>query len=129
MRQHGDIYLVEIHAQGFDVVLELIGVIAGVKENSLTVVMDESGKAPVQNCSSLLIAKRVVQIENRVLISRGQMSGWILRQQQEGVTDEQQGDRSRDISHSKLRGNFAANSISGLDQGGPKFWRLTANRK
>jgi hypothetical protein len=47
MRQHGDIHLVEVHAQGFDVMLELIGVIAGVKENSLTVVMDESGKAPI----------------------------------------------------------------------------------
>src|SRR5258708_8949437 len=105
MRQHGDIYLVEIHAQGFDVVLELIGVIAGVKENSLTVVMDQSGKAPVQNRSSLLIAKRVVQIKNRVLIRRGQMTGWNLRQQQEGATDEQQGDRPRDISHNKLRDN------------------------
>src|SRR5258708_22962893 len=105
MRQHGDIYLVEIHAQGFDVVLELIGVIAGVKENSLTVVMDESGKAPVQNRSSLLIPKRVVQIKNRLLIRPGQMSGWILRQQQEGPTPQQQAHRSREISHSKLRDN------------------------
>src|SRR6266436_8228567 len=116
MRQHGDIYLVEIHAQGFDVVLELIGVIAGVKENSLTVVMDESGKAPVQNRSSLLIAKRVVQIENGVLIG-GQLAGWILRQQQERVTDQQQGDGARDISHGDLR-KITANSITRLDEGG-----------
>src|SRR5882724_1585090 len=64
--------------------------------------MDESGKAPVQNRTSLLIAKRVVQVENGVLIG-GQLAGWILRQQQERVTDEQQGDGARDISHGDLR--------------------------
>src|SRR5258708_19639974 len=102
MREHSDIHLVEVHAQCFDVVLELIGAIAGVKENSLTVVMDESGKAPVENRTPLLIAKCVVQIENRVLIGGGQLAGWILPQEQQRVTDEQQGDRSPDISHVDL---------------------------
>jgi hypothetical protein len=80
--------------------------------------MDESGKAPVENRTPLLIAKRVVQIENGVLIG-GQLAGWILRQQQERVTDEQQGDGARDISHGDLR-KIAANSITRLDQAGPK---------
>lgn len=77
--------------------------------------MDESGEAPVQNRTSLLISKRVIQIENRVLIARGQLAGGILDQQQEGGTDEQQGDHSRSISHGDLR-KIVANSITGLDE-------------
>src|SRR6266851_5926275 len=114
VRQHGDIHLVEVHAQGFDVVLELIGVIAGVKENSLAVVPDKRRETPVQNRASLLVAEGVVEIQDRVLIGGGELAGWILRQQQERVTGEQQDDGTRDASHGDLR-KIAANSITGSD--------------
>jgi hypothetical protein len=87
-------------------VLEFIGVIASIKEYGLAVVPDKRRETPVENRASLLISEGVVEIQNRVLIRVGQLAGgWLLRQQQERVTEEQQGGHSRDISHGDLRNN------------------------
>src|SRR5206468_5145219 len=118
VRQHGDVHLPQIYTQRLDVVLEDIGAIAGIKKDGFAVVADKRRETPVENRASLLVPEGVVEIQNRVLIGAGQLAGWILRQQQERVTDEQQGDRARDISHGDLR-KIGVNSISGLDEGGP----------
>jgi len=47
MRDNHEIEFGEIDAECFDVVLENVGIVAGIEENAFAVVLDESGKAPV----------------------------------------------------------------------------------
>src|SRR6266851_9655140 len=114
VREHGNVDLVQVDTQCLDIVFEAIGAIAGIKKNGFAVVPDKRRETPVENRASLLVAEGVVEIQNRVLIGGGQLAGWILRQQQERVTDEQQDDGARDASHGDLR-KIAANSITGSD--------------
>src|SRR5258708_2016196 len=66
VRNDDKIQLGEIHAEGFDVILECRRIVAGVEEYALTVMFDESRKAPVLR-DSLVVGKRVVENRNAIL--------------------------------------------------------------
>src|ERR1700687_793705 len=115
MGKHGDIHLLQIHAERLDIVLEAMASIAGIKKDGFAVVPDKRRETPVENRASLLVAEGVVEIQNRVLTGGGERAGRILRQQQERVADEQQGDRARDTFHGDLR-KIADDSIREIRQ-------------
>src|SRR2546422_10110765 len=66
VRNDDKIQLGEIHAEGFDVMLECRCIVSGVEEYALTVMFDESRKAPVFR-DRLVVGKRVIENRNAIL--------------------------------------------------------------
>src|SRR5258708_38216846 len=60
MRDNNKVEFGEINVEGLDVVLEDFGIVAGVEEDALAVMFDESREAPVSR-DSFVIGKRVVE--------------------------------------------------------------------
>ena len=78
MREYSNVNLIQVHSQRFHVVLEMIGVVAGIKKNGLPVVTHQRRKAPIKNGAMLLVTEGIVEIQDRVLPGAGCLSGWTL---------------------------------------------------
>src|SRR2546427_11642904 len=66
MRNDDKIQLGEIHAKGFDVVLECRRIVSRVEEDALAVVLDEGRKAPVFR-DRFVVGKRVIENRDAIL--------------------------------------------------------------
>jgi len=53
MRDNSKVEFGEVNVEGFDVVLEDFGVVPGVEEDALAVVLDEGGESPVASKSRI----------------------------------------------------------------------------
>jgi len=78
VRENRNIYFAEIDAEGLHVVLKTGRTVTRIKEDSFAVVMNQRRKPPVENCSFLLIAESVVEIQNGILVGGSQRAGGVV---------------------------------------------------